>query len=139
MTARTNGEDCWPDASGDAYDLRLLPWNSPDDKPCLLSSDGSRGVMTRYADSVEAAQMVIGAETLADLGKLLADPAACCRHLRPLLQRAADSLSDVMRVAESRGDRLPALDDDLEEPEAEDPASGRALDPELTALPHPEE
>ncbi|MEV4501130.1 hypothetical protein [Streptomyces klenkii] len=93
-------------------DLRLLPWSSPDDKPCFLSPADGQGKLSRYADAVEAAQMDIGAEVLADAEKLLANPKARCDHLRTALQQTAKSLGDVLRVAESRGGRLPSPDPD---------------------------
>ncbi|MBB5117579.1 hypothetical protein AF335_03450 [Streptomyces eurocidicus] len=137
----TNDEALAPEPNDGDLDLRLLPWDAPEGKPCFLSSADSRGVMSRYADSVEAAQMTIGADVLADVEELLADPAACCRRLRPALQQAADALSDVLRVAESRGARLPAPDPD--EPGPDSGERGRLLALELTAtltaLPHPAE
>lgn len=98
------------EADDSHLDLRLLPWASPDDKPCFLSTSDGRGMVSRYADAVEAAQMVIGAGVLADAKKLLTNPEACCDHLRIALQQTARSLGDILRVAESRGARLPAPD-----------------------------
>ncbi|MEW2029681.1 hypothetical protein AB0901_04020 [Streptomyces roseifaciens] len=106
MTADLNSEALRSTLNAGSYELRLLPWESPGDKPCFLSTGDGRGVMSRYADGVEAEQLANGAAVLADAEKMLADPAACRYHLRLTLREAADSLSDVLRVAESRGARL---------------------------------
>ncbi|MEU8551841.1 hypothetical protein AB0C81_33550 [Streptomyces roseoverticillatus] len=110
MTSDASGRDPKSETGGGRLDWRLLPWTSPDDKPCFLSPAEGQGRLSRYADAVEAAQMDIGAEVLADAEKLLADPKARCDHLRIALQQTAKSLGDVLRVAESRGGRLPAPD-----------------------------
>ncbi|MFH8785031.1 hypothetical protein [Streptomyces roseoverticillatus] len=110
MTSDAIGRDPRTEDDGGRLDWRLLPWTSPDDKPCFLSPVEGQGRLSRYADAVEAAQMDIGADVLADAEKLLANPEARCDHLRIALQQTAKSLSDVLRVAESRGGRLPAPD-----------------------------
>ncbi|MGK5547042.1 GntR family transcriptional regulator [Streptomyces sp. URMC 127] len=110
FTTRTHAEDREEDERTPQLDLRLLPWTSPDDKPCFLSSADGQGRLSRYADAVEAAQMDIGADVLADAEKLLANPEARCEHLRIALQQTTKSLGDVLRVAESRGGRLSASD-----------------------------
>ncbi|RKN74610.1 hypothetical protein D7231_12290 [Streptomyces klenkii] len=95
-----------PEVRNPGHGLRLLPWNSPDDKPCFLSPSDGQGRLSRYADTVEAAQMNIGADVLADAEKLLSNPEACRHDLRIALHQTAKSLGDVLRVAESRGARL---------------------------------
>ncbi|MFE5872277.1 hypothetical protein ACFQ6V_27005 [Streptomyces roseifaciens] len=117
MTANLNSEAIRSALNAGSYELRLLPWESPGDKPCFLSTDDGHGVMSRYADDVEAEQLANGATVLTNVERMLADPAACRYHLRLVLREAAESLSDVLRVAESRGARLslprpgqPALD-----------------------------
>ncbi|MEV4925533.1 hypothetical protein [Streptomyces roseoverticillatus] len=108
MTSNVSGRDPRPEADASRPGWRLLPWSSPDDKPCFLNTSDSQGMLSQYADSVEEAQMAIGADVLADAGKLLANPEASGDHLRVALQDTAESLADILRVAESRGRRLPA-------------------------------
>ncbi|MGK5731461.1 hypothetical protein [Streptomyces sp. URMC 124] len=115
MTPHLSGRAVQPEPDRSEHDLRLLPWISPDDKPCFLSTSDGQGVLSRYADGVEAAQLAIGAEALTDAADLLADPAACRHHLRVTLQQTARSLSDALRIAESRGARL-HMPDAAEEP-----------------------
>lgn len=93
MTAHTNA-------------LRLLPWTTPEGKPCFLSADSGEGVLSRLADSVEEAQTSTGTEVLGGAKAVLADPKVGDRELRFALARVTEVLSDVLRVAESRGARL---------------------------------
>ncbi|GAA0462519.1 hypothetical protein GCM10009544_26240 [Streptomyces stramineus] len=60
MTANPDGEALQPGAISEDRDPRLLPWEAPEGKPCFLSSADGQGVMSRYADSIEAAQMITG-------------------------------------------------------------------------------
>ncbi|MEH6374514.1 hypothetical protein V7793_09275 [Streptomyces sp. KLMMK] len=117
MTPHLSGRAVQPESGSNEHDLRLLPWISPDDKPCFLSTSDGQGVLSRYADGVEAAQLAIGAEALTDAADLLTDPAACRHHLRLALQRTARSLSDALRIAKSRGARLYAPAPEEERPE----------------------
>lgn len=45
--------------------LRLLPWTTPEGKPCYLSTDSSASRLSRLADDLEAAQLDSGAQVLA--------------------------------------------------------------------------
>ncbi|WP_433855963.1 hypothetical protein [Streptomyces kronopolitis] len=86
---------------------RLLPWTRPDGGPCYLSTDDPHSRLSRLADEVED-ELLTAAETLlAEAGALLAgpdaDPRALCRTAAPL----HGALRDVLRIAVSRGDRLP--------------------------------
>lgn len=92
--------------------MRLLPWTTPDGKPCFLSSGASGGVISRLADSVEASQTSTGVEVVGGAKAVLADPKVGTRELRFALARVTEVLGDVLRVAESRGARLPAPDED---------------------------
>lgn len=90
--------------------LRLLPWSSPDGKPCYLAGDGN-GYVSRLADEIETAQLASAAELIKEGQRALE-----ARTGKPgedhLLDAMTASLADVHRVAESRGARLPAPDDD---------------------------
>ncbi|MGW3426476.1 hypothetical protein ACWDHW_00765 [Streptomyces melanosporofaciens] len=91
--------------------LRLLPWSDPDGKPCYLSSDDGNSPLSRRADTIEAVQMSMGVELLRHARALLAAPKADARELRYLADRLCEALRDVLRVAESRGARLPPCDE----------------------------
>ncbi|MEU0845800.1 hypothetical protein ABZ370_41005 [Streptomyces sp. NPDC005962] len=92
--------------------LRLLPWSSPEGKPCFLSTDGSSSRLSRRADEVEDLQLSMGAELLGHARALLNDRKADVREVRFLAERLCEALRDALRVAESRGERLPTHDDD---------------------------
>ncbi|GAA2269777.1 hypothetical protein GCM10010145_00100 [Streptomyces ruber] len=87
--------------------LRLLPWTTPEGKPCYLSSDGGDGTLSRLADDVEAAQLASGEQVLAGSRAVLADPKAGERAMRFALTRATECLEDVIRISVSRGERVP--------------------------------
>ena len=86
---------------------RLLPWPSPDGNPCYLVTDNGGGYLSRLADDLEAAQLAIGADVLGLARKVLEDPTSPYTEVRYAGFRLAECLSDVLRVAESRGLRLP--------------------------------
>ncbi|WP_051857987.1 hypothetical protein [Streptomyces cellulosae] len=90
-----------------AGDLRLLPWTTPDGKPCYLSTDNDHSRLSQLADDLEAAQLDSGEQVLAGAKAVLADPAAGERAVRFALTRAAECLADLLRIAVSRGERIP--------------------------------
>ncbi|MGW0837021.1 hypothetical protein [Streptomyces prunicolor] len=90
--------------------LRLLPWNTPDGKPCYLSADHDDSRLSLLADDIEAAQLDSGEKVLAGAKAVLADPKAGERAVRFALTRASESLGDVLRIAISRGERIPELE-----------------------------
>lgn len=87
--------------------LRLLPWTTPDGKPCYLSADSHDSRLSLLADDVEAAQLDSGEQVLAGAQAVLSDPKAGERAVRFALTRASESLGDVIRIAVSRGERIP--------------------------------
>ena len=89
---------------------RLLPWTGDDGKPCLLSTDNEGGYVSRLADEMEAVQLGMGAEVLKHAREVLKDTKAAHGELRYIGTRLAECLSDALRVAESRGMRLPVPD-----------------------------
>ncbi|MER6014123.1 hypothetical protein [Streptomyces bluensis] len=95
---------------------RLLPWPSPDGKPCYLVTDEGGGYISRLADDLEAVQLTTGADVLGFARKVLDDPASPYTEVRYAGLRLAECLTDALRVAESRGMRLPAPDSDEPEP-----------------------
>lgn len=92
--------------------LRLLPWTTPDGKPCYLSADHGDSPLSRRADEIEALQLSMGTQLLGHARVLLGDRKADTGELRFLANRLCEALRDVLRVAESRGRRLPSHDGD---------------------------
>ncbi|MET9758130.1 hypothetical protein ABZ016_03595 [Streptomyces sp. NPDC006372] len=86
---------------------RLLPWSSPEGKPCYLVGDGT-GYVSRLADDIEDLQLGMAAELLGHSAELLAVRRVTSAELHYLALRLTESLRDVVRVAESRGRRLRA-------------------------------
>ncbi|MFI0774789.1 hypothetical protein [Streptomyces sp. NPDC021212] len=91
---------------------RLLPWNGESGKPCyLVPSEDGKGYLSRLADEMEAVQLRMGAELLGHARVLLGNPKAEAGELRFLSNRLVEALYDALRVAESRGRRLPVPDE----------------------------
>ncbi|MGW7578982.1 hypothetical protein [Streptomyces sp. NPDC054765] len=86
---------------------RLLPWSSPDGKPCYLVGERG-GYVSRVADDIECVQLDMADDILGHAEEMLTGRQVTSRELRFLARGLADSLRDVRRVAESRGARLPA-------------------------------
>ncbi|MGY0057616.1 hypothetical protein ACWY4P_13780 [Streptomyces sp. LZ34] len=96
---------------------RLLPWSGPSGQPCYLVTDeDGRGYLARMADDIEAVQLGMGNQLLGHAGELLADRKAGAGELRYLANRLCEALRDALRVADSRGRRLPAPAD-MDEPD----------------------
>ena len=96
-----------PNSTHGKVRLRLLPWTTPDGKPCYLSADSHDSRLSLLADDIEAAQLDSGEQVLAGTKAVLADPKAGERAVRFALTRASESLGDVIRIAVSRGARIP--------------------------------
>ncbi|MBL1116182.1 hypothetical protein JK364_27850 [Streptomyces sp. 110] len=91
---------------------RLLPWPGPAGKPCYLVSDADgEGYQSRLADEMEAVQLRMGAELIGHARLLLHDRKAGAGELRYLSNRLIEALQDALRIAESRGGRLPVSDE----------------------------
>ncbi|MCX3063887.1 hypothetical protein [Streptomyces beihaiensis] len=98
-------EEPRPRPSAPDRELRLLPWTSPEGKPCYLSTDSDHSMLSRLADDVEEAQLDSGEQVLVGAQAVLADGKAGERAVRFALTRTVESLTDVLRVAVSRGRR----------------------------------
>ncbi|MDX2879929.1 hypothetical protein [Streptomyces ipomoeae] len=85
---------------------RLLPWAGSEGKRCYLVTDGV-GYVSRVADNVERVQLGMAGDLLGHAADMLADRRATPAQLRFLLARMHEALTDVHRIAESRGARLP--------------------------------
>lgn len=92
--------------------MRLLPWAGADGKPCYLVSDGT-GPVSSLADTVESVQLAMADDLLDHAADMLADRRATPAQLRFLVARMGEALTDVRRIAESRGARvsIPVSDD----------------------------
>ncbi|MGA5220199.1 hypothetical protein ACPCAE_29575 [Streptomyces cinereoruber] len=88
-------------------ELRLLPWAGPDGKPCFLSTDDNESHLSNLADTLEATYLDLAAETLDHATEVLSLPEADPEDLRAVSSDLAKALVHVLRVAESRGQRLP--------------------------------
>ncbi|WP_055526887.1 hypothetical protein, partial [Streptomyces graminilatus] len=89
-----------------------LPWPSPEGNPCFLVHGSEGGYVTRLADEMEAMQLTTGTDVLGLARKVLDDPLSPATEVRYAGVRLAECLGDVLRVAESRGMRLPVPDVD---------------------------
>jgi hypothetical protein len=98
-----------------AEDLRLLPWANPDGHPCYLSTDGG-GYLATLADGIEEVQLTMGQELLDHARGVLAPGARALTDVeyRWLACRLTEALSDALRVADSRGQRIPVPSDTVE-------------------------
>jgi hypothetical protein len=89
----------------------LLPWLSPEGKPCYLVPGSEGGFLSRLADDVEAAQLGMAAEVLHLSRSLAGNPNSSTAELRFGMAHLSECLSETLRIAESRGTRLPEPDD----------------------------
>ncbi|CAM5268111.1 hypothetical protein SALBM135S_00108 [Streptomyces alboniger] len=92
--------------------LRLLPWKGPEGQPAHLATDGSATPLSLLADQIESQQMesaamIVGlARPMVGKGtKVTAD------ELRWVASRLVESLTDVLNIAESRAQRIPAYEE----------------------------
>ena len=67
--------------------LRLLPWTTPDGKPCYLSSGDAGSRLNRRADEVEAVQLNMGRSCSPMLAPCSSDRRAHAGELRYLAHR----------------------------------------------------
>lgn len=123
-TERTEGADVTHRTMGDrrrrqdladaaaALPPRLLPWPR-DGKSCYLSTDGGPdSVLSRLADEMEAVQLGMGVNVLESADRVLSDPKSPHSEVRYTALHLSECLRDALRVAESRGDRIPESDDE---------------------------
>ncbi|MET9394303.1 hypothetical protein ABZY20_28520 [Streptomyces sp. NPDC006624] len=84
---------------------RLLPWTSPEGKPCYLVGDGT-GHVSRLADEIEDVHLGMADDLLGHADALLAERRVTHAELHYLALRLTECLRAVTRVADSRGARL---------------------------------
>ncbi|MET7484291.1 hypothetical protein [Streptomyces sp. NPDC005538] len=108
---------------------RLLPWAGPEGKPCYLAGS-SGGYLSRLADNMEAVQLGLAADLIKEAREILDGRKWTPGELHLLTVQLAEALTDVHRVAESRGARLPdpswgdpeVIDDEADENDRPAPA-----------------
>ncbi len=92
------------ETAGSGTDVRVLLGAGPEDKTCILITDGGSGPLSRHADAVETIRLDHAAHTLARARSL--PPSASVTDLRRYVHHLADHLEEVLLVARSRGRRL---------------------------------
>lgn len=95
---------------------RLLPWPGEDGQRSYLVTEDGQSCLSTLANEMEEAQLQTGETLLDHAAAILRDNAVSTRELRFLSTRLSEALRDALRVAESRGSRLPSPDED-DEPE----------------------
>ncbi|MFF9427061.1 hypothetical protein [Streptomyces sp. NPDC014746] len=90
-------------------ELRHLPWSGPEGKPCFLSTDDDSSRLSRLADTLETTYLDQAAEVLDHAIELLSlpQPQPHLVDLRAAFVNVTEALGQALRVAESRGRRLP--------------------------------
>ncbi|UQA95017.1 hypothetical protein [Streptomyces halobius] len=107
-----------------------------DGKPCYLAGDGT-GYVSRLADSMEAAQLDSAAALMEEGRRILDGRRWTSGEIHLLAVELMESLTEVHRVAESRGARLPTPDydhpdpDPDTDPDTDDEADGPRLPAEV--------
>ncbi|MFD9210278.1 hypothetical protein ACFVZM_28855 [Streptomyces sioyaensis] len=86
---------------------RLLPWTRSDWAPCYLSTDDPHSRLSQLADDVEDEVLTAAETLLAETELLFAAPGPDSQEPCPTATVLHGALRDVLRVAVSRGDRLP--------------------------------
>lgn len=93
--------------------VRRLPWTGEGGKPCYLSTDDESGtVMTRLADRLEDVHLGMAFNLLEYVDKVLSDEPVSETELRGLIGALCQSVRDLARVAQCRGERLAVPQDD---------------------------
>lgn len=106
--------------------MRLLPWTGEGGKPCFLDTNGPDSYISRLADNLEAVQLGMANQLLDHMEDVELD---CEAVPLPTAKLLCSALRDVLRVASSRGDRLPLPEhnDQDDEAEAADAATDREI------------
>ncbi|MDX3457259.1 hypothetical protein PV396_35780 [Streptomyces sp. ME02-8801-2C] len=88
-------------------EIRLLPWAGPEGKPCYLAGDGT-GYLSRLADNMESTQLGLAGELVQEAQHTLDGRQWTPGELHLLAVQLTEALTNVHRIAVSRGARLPA-------------------------------
>jgi hypothetical protein len=84
---------------------RLAPWQTPEGKPVYLVSESDGSPLSRLADDVEAG-LIGNAEHVLTMCQRPEVQTATADELRFVVGQLCASLADLLRIAESRGERL---------------------------------
>jgi hypothetical protein len=104
--------------------VRLLPWAGPEGKPCYLAGDGT-GYLSRLADNMESAQLGLASELVQEAQHILDGRRWTPGELHLLAVQLTEALTNVHRIAVSRGARLPTpAYDDLDTLDVDDLETG---------------
>lgn len=94
--------------------LRRLPWTTDDGRPAYVQA-GTGGPVNQMADVIESMAVEV-AQDLARQGTRMArNQAASAEEMRSTLALLAASVKDLTQIAESRAERITALEEALEE------------------------
>ncbi|WP_369363760.1 hypothetical protein AB5L52_11400 [Streptomyces sp. CG4] len=93
--------------------VRLLPFSGPEGKRAHLITDGSPTPLSLLADRIES-QQIETATVIVELARPMVGEAAelTAGELRWIAGRLIESLTDVLNIAESRGQRLPEYEEE---------------------------
>ncbi|MEV7392653.1 hypothetical protein [Streptomyces sp. NPDC091215] len=92
--------------------VRLLPFSGPEGKTAHLITDGTASTLSLLADRIEN-QQIETATVITELARpMVAEEAKLtAEELRWICTRLIESLTDVLNIAESRGQRIPDYDE----------------------------
>ncbi|MGW1749243.1 hypothetical protein ACWCRD_27270 [Streptomyces sp. NPDC002092] len=93
--------------------VRLLPWGGPEGKRAHLVTDGTPTPLALLADRIES-QQIETATVIVELARPMVGEEAklTADELRWIAGRLIESLTDVLNIAESRGQRLPEYEEE---------------------------
>ncbi|QHY96047.1 hypothetical protein SSPS47_13065 [Streptomyces sp. S4.7] len=113
---------------------RLLPWPGEDGQRSYLVTNDGQSYLSTLANEMEEVQLQTGGTLLDHAAAMLREDKVSTRELRFLSTRLSEALHDALRVAESRGSRLPSPDED-DEPEDAVPGTEAHPNEPIHALP----
>lgn len=92
--------------------IRLLPWSGPEGKKAHLVTDGTPTPLSLLADTIESQQIETAAAIVVLARPMVGEDATLTAdELRWICSRLIESLTEVLNIAESRGQRIPAHED----------------------------
>ncbi|MFE8946246.1 hypothetical protein [Streptomyces sp. NPDC007856] len=93
--------------------VRLLPWKGPEGKSAHLITDGTPTPLSLLADTIES-QQIETATVIVELARPMVGEEAklTADELRWICSRLIESLTEVLNIAESRGQRLPEYEEE---------------------------
>ena len=85
---------------------RRMPWDDEYGRPVYICTDNPGSMLSRVADRIEAEMTANAEQVLANSRALLASQNVSAEALRFAIRRLTECLTDVLRIAEVRGERL---------------------------------